>query len=179
MQKNYFSGKHNELGQFSDNISILSTEQHSEIKNIKASHKPASSSSSEKSSTEQIDLKHNQESSASESQFVYGAISSRLVSHNVVSPTTLKPALRRRNTTGPGMVFSAMDPPLENSSVIFSKSSPLQSPHLDKRFFDSSLIEIRSLASSSSTIDNECSDDIWIRRFKSSDEEKSQVMYKL
>jgi len=45
-----------------------------------------------------------------------------------------------------------------------SKTSPLPSPHLDKRFFDSSLIEMRSQASSTSTIDYDSNDDVWIRR---------------
>ncbi|CAH0772666.1 unnamed protein product [Bemisia tabaci] len=38
------------------------------------------------------------------------------------------------------------------------------SPHLDKKFFDSSLIEMKSQASSSSTIDNDSSEDIWVKR---------------
>ncbi|KAK9888383.1 hypothetical protein WA026_000633 [Henosepilachna vigintioctopunctata] len=43
--------------------------------------------------------------------------------------------------------------------------SPLQSPHYDSRFFDSSLIEMKSQTSSSSTIDAAgSSDDIWVRR---------------
>lgn len=43
--------------------------------------------------------------------------------------------------------------------------SPLQSPHYDMKFFDSSLIEMKSQTSSSSTID--CSgsnEDIWVKR---------------
>ena len=42
--------------------------------------------------------------------------------------------------------------------------SPLQSPHLDKRFFDSSLIEMKSQASSSSTIDYDSTEEVWIKR---------------
>lgn len=38
------------------------------------------------------------------------------------------------------------------------------SPHLDKRFFDSSMIEMKSQASSSSTIDNDSAEEIWVRR---------------
>lgn len=43
--------------------------------------------------------------------------------------------------------------------------SPLQSPHYDTKFFDSSLIEMKSQTSSSSTVN--CSDsveDIWVKR---------------
>nr|ANT47201.1 5'-AMP-activated protein kinase subunit gamma-2 [Dastarcus helophoroides] len=43
--------------------------------------------------------------------------------------------------------------------------SPLQSPHYDSRFFDSSLIEMKSHTSSSSTIDAIGSnEDIWVKR---------------
>lgn len=38
------------------------------------------------------------------------------------------------------------------------------SPHLDKRFFDSSMIEMKSQASSSSTLDNDSAEEIWVRR---------------
>lgn len=123
-----------------------------------------------------MDLKYNQDLFASESQSTQTAVSSRFVCSNTASTTSYKPSLRRRNTTGPGMIFSAMDPYTDTSSFTFSKVSPLQSPHLDKRFFDSSLIEIRSLASSSSTIDD-CVDEIWIRRVKTNEEEKLQVRH--
>lgn len=42
--------------------------------------------------------------------------------------------------------------------------SPIQSPHYDQRFFDSSLIEMKSQTSSSSTIDYGSTEDIWVRR---------------
>lgn len=42
--------------------------------------------------------------------------------------------------------------------------SPIQSPHYDHRFFDSSLIEMKSQTSSSSTIDYDSTEDIWVRR---------------
>lgn len=38
------------------------------------------------------------------------------------------------------------------------------SPHFDKRFFDTSLVEMKSQASSSSTIDYDSTDEIWVRR---------------
>ncbi|RZF45396.1 hypothetical protein LSTR_LSTR002839 [Laodelphax striatellus] len=38
------------------------------------------------------------------------------------------------------------------------------SPHLDKRFFDTSLVEMKSQASSSSTIDYDSNDEVWVRR---------------
>ncbi|XP_075213258.1 SNF4/AMP-activated protein kinase gamma subunit isoform X1 [Lycorma delicatula] len=38
------------------------------------------------------------------------------------------------------------------------------SPHFDKRFYDTSLIEMKSQASSSSTIDYDSTDEIWVRR---------------
>ncbi|KAK6621792.1 hypothetical protein RUM44_001599 [Polyplax serrata] len=45
-----------------------------------------------------------------------------------------------------------------------SRTSPLHSPHLDKRFFDCSLIEMKSQASSSSTIDYDSMDEVWVKR---------------
>ncbi|KAK0074380.1 hypothetical protein PV326_012498, partial [Microctonus aethiopoides] len=44
-------------------------------------------------------------------------------------------------------------------SILFSRTSPLPSPHLDKHFFDSSLIEMKSQASSSSTLDYDSTDE--------------------
>ena len=38
------------------------------------------------------------------------------------------------------------------------------SPHFDRRFFDSALIEIKSQASSSSTLDDSSNDDVWVKR---------------
>ncbi|XP_031789100.1 uncharacterized protein LOC100678622 isoform X6 [Nasonia vitripennis] len=121
-----------------------------------------SSSSSEKSSSEHLDLQSSY-NSISESPLT-PCSSSRFTSHIITSPTTTKPPLRRRNTTGPGMVFSATDPPSYSSSMTFSKISPLASPHLDKRFFDSSLVEMKSQASSTSTLDYDSTEEVWIRR---------------
>ncbi|XP_035739670.1 uncharacterized protein LOC118449331 isoform X5 [Vespa mandarinia] len=87
------------------------------------------------------------------------------VTTTVTSPTsTTKPPLRRRHTTGPGMTFPATDPPSYSNSMTFSRTSPLPSPHLDKRFFDSSLIEMKSQASSSSTLDYDSTEEVWVRR---------------
>lgn len=49
-----------------------------------------------------------------------------------------------------------------------SRTSPLPSPHLDKRFFDCSLIEMKSQASSSSTLDYDSMDEIWVKRNEAS-----------
>ncbi|KAK2582502.1 hypothetical protein KPH14_004803 [Odynerus spinipes] len=90
---------------------------------------------------------------------------SRFTTYTVTSPTsTTKPPLRRRHTTGPGMTFPATDPPSYSNSMTFSRISPLPSPHLDKRFFDSSLIEMKSQASSSSTLDYDSTEEVWVRR---------------
>lgn len=91
--------------------------------------------------------------------------SSRFTTSTVTSPTSsTKPPLRRRHTTGPGMTFPATDPPSYSTSMTFSRTSPLPSPHLDKRFFDSSLIEMKSQASSSSTLDYDSTEEVWVRR---------------
>lgn len=43
--------------------------------------------------------------------------------------------------------------------------SPLQSPHMDSKFFDTSLIDIKNLNSSTSTVDYSGSaEDIWVKR---------------
>lgn len=47
---------------------------------------------------------------------------------------------------------------------IFGKSSAITSPHYDRKFFDSSLIEMKSQTSSSSTIDCDGAEDIWVKR---------------
>lgn len=48
---------------------------------------------------------------------------------------------------------------------IFSGKSPLASPHYDAKFFDSSLIELRSQNSSTSTVDYaDGTEDIWVKR---------------
>ncbi|XP_017890901.1 dentin sialophosphoprotein-like isoform X2 [Ceratina calcarata] len=93
---------------------------------------------------------------------------SRFTTSTVTSPTsttptsTAKPPLRRRYTTG--MTFPATDPPSYSSSMTFSRTSPLPSPHLDKRFFDSSLVEMKSQASSTSTLDYDSTEEVWVRR---------------
>jgi 5'-AMP-activated protein kinase regulatory gamma subunit len=73
-------------------------------------------------------------------------------------------SLTRRHTVSTptvdtGGTFPPLSPMLFNNRV-----SPLQSPHLDKRFFDSSLIEMKSQASSSSTIDYDSTEEVWIKR---------------
>lgn len=49
-------------------------------------------------------------------------------------------------------------------SVYSIFKSPLVSPHYDQKFFDSSLIEMKSQTSSSSTIDYGSTEDIWVKR---------------
>lgn len=49
-------------------------------------------------------------------------------------------------------------------SVYSIFKSPLVSPHYDQKFFDSSLIEMKSQTSSSSTIDYGSAEDIWVKR---------------
>lgn len=52
--------------------------------------------------------------------------------------------------------------------------SPLHSPHYDSKFFDSSLIEMKSHTSSSSTVDYSGSaDDIWVKRTEVEDKKVS------
>lgn len=77
----------------------------------------------------------------------------------------IPPALRRRHYNVSNTVhFPATDPRKPSVHSIFNRTSPLPSPHFDKRFFDSSLIEIRSQASSTSTVDQDSAEDIWIKR---------------
>lgn len=147
--------------------------QNQESENINESRELKSSSSSEKSSSEHLDLKSSY-NSTSESQST-PCSSSRFTSHIITSPTSTKPPLRRRNTTGPGMVFSATDPPSYSSSMTLSKISPLTSPHLDKRFFDSSLVEMKSQASSTSTLDYDSTEEVWIRRINFVQDRKKMV----
>lgn len=137
----------------------------------------SSSSSSEKSSSEKLDPKFSLNIVTSELGLNPHASSSKTIGHTVLSPTATKPSLRRRNTTGPGMIFPATDPPSYSSSMVLTKSSPLQSPHFDKRFFDSSLVEMRSQASSSSTLDYDSNDEIWVRRIDFIQERKKKVSY--
>jgi len=70
---------------------------------------------------------------------------------------------RRHTVSSPTADIAGAFPPL--SPMLFNQRiSPLQSPHLDKRFFDSSLIEMKSQASSSSTIDYDSTEEVWIKR---------------
>ncbi|XP_060812814.1 serine-rich adhesin for platelets-like [Bombus pascuorum] len=168
---------------------VAKTEE-SDEKNDSDSSKASSPSTSEKSSSERIDQKSNPTPSISEpnTQTTTSSVtttttstttsmitstttattttsSSRFTTSTVTSPTsTTKPPLRRRHTTGPGMTFPATDPPTYSTSMTFSRTSPLPSPHLDKRFFDSSLIEMKSQASSSSTLDYDSTEEVWVRR---------------
>lgn len=48
------------------------------------------------------------------------------------------------------------------------------SPHLDKKFFDSSMIEMKSQASSTSTLDNDSAEEVWVRRVEA-DSRKRRV----
>lgn len=73
------------------------------------------------------------------------------------------------------MTFPATDPPTYSNSMTFSRTSPLPSPHFDKRFFDSSLIEMKSQASSSSTLDYDSTEEVWVRRVDFVQERKRKV----
>ncbi|XP_023245157.1 lisH domain-containing protein C1711.05 [Copidosoma floridanum] len=122
------------------------------------------SSSFEKLSPKKTEINIIQNLKNVESQSTSCLASIKVTNCSFISPPSRKSSLRRRNTTGPGMVLPAMDNLSDSASTTFSKISPLQSPHLDKRFFDSSLIEMKSQASSSSTLDYDSTDEIWIRR---------------
>lgn len=56
-----------------------------------------------------------------------------------------------------------------DSGMLFRDRSPVpfMSPHLDKRFIDRSLIEMKSQASSTSTLDYDSTEDIWVKRTES------------
>ncbi|KAL7302424.1 hypothetical protein TKK_0005078 [Trichogramma kaykai] len=103
------------------------------------------------------------------------ATSAKMTSPNVTASTPHKSTLRRRNTTGPDITFTASEFPSHScSNIPMSKISPMQSPHFDKRFFDFNLVEMKSQASSTSTIDNDSAEDIWVRRVDSIQEKKKQ-----
>ena len=176
---------------------VVKTEEPEE-KNDSVSSKASSPTASEKSSSEKIDQKSTATSSISESKTAVASplatatttasitvttstntpttTASRFTTCTVTSPTsTTKPPLRRRHTTGPGMTFPATDPPTYSASMTFSRTSPLPSPHLDKRFFDSSLIEMKSQASSSSTLDYDSTEEVWVRRVDFVQERKRKV----
>ncbi|KAL6261200.1 hypothetical protein P5V15_008725 [Pogonomyrmex californicus] len=164
--------------------------------------KASSPSSSEKSSSEKIDEKSLATSSVSDAKpsspslttttttttttatttvattsSTTTTVSGRFTTSTVTSPTsTTKPPLRRRHTTGPGMTFPATDPPSYSTSMTFSRTSPLPSPHFDKRFFDSSLIEMKSQASSTSTLDYDSTEEVWVRRMDFVQERKRREL---
>ncbi|XP_076646407.1 SNF4/AMP-activated protein kinase gamma subunit isoform X1 [Halictus rubicundus] len=161
----------------------VSKTEDAEDKMENASSKASSPSASEKSSSERIDQKSigssvsevkitaattpttTAVSTATTTTVIATTTTSRFTTCTVTSPTsTSKPPLRRRHTTGPGMTFPATDPPTYSTSMTFSRTSPLPSPHLDKRYFDSSLIEMKSQASSSSTLDYDSTEEVWVRR---------------
>lgn len=178
----HYSGKHigttetsSEIRQISESIRKECTEASHE----KTQHKTMSPSSSGKSSTEQITERSSYLSSTtSELQSVSINISSsQFTNHSVKSPTTRIPPLYRRNSTGPGMIFPAIDPLLYPTCITYSKSSPFSNPHFDKRFFDSSLVERRGQASSLSTLDYNSSDEIWIRRADFEQERLKKVLF--
>ncbi|XP_034255814.1 uncharacterized protein LOC117653910 isoform X2 [Thrips palmi] len=88
-------------------------------------------------------------------------------------PRTLLPESSSASSTAPSSSASSRPPP--TLAHLFeplsprgvgprTSPSPLQSPHLDKRFFDQSLIEMKSQASSSSTLDYDSTDELWVRR---------------
>lgn len=79
---------------------------------------------------------------------------------------------RQANTVHGIPGYEAKRPPV---SSLFR--SPLQSPHYDSKFFDSSLIEMKSQTSSSSTVDCTGSvEDIWVKRTEL-EVNKVSVMY--
>jgi len=77
---------------------------------------------------------------------------------------------RRSGRESPLALAHLFDPPFPPLSprgpppTSRTTPSPLQSPHLDKRFFDVSLIEMKSQASSSSTLDYDSTEEVWVRR---------------
>lgn len=76
---------------------------------------------------------------------------------------------RQANTVHGIPGFEPKRPPV---SSLFK--SPLHSPHYDAKFFDSSLIEMKSHTSSSSTVDYSGSvDDIWVKRIEVEDKKVS------
>ncbi|XP_011502544.1 PREDICTED: 5'-AMP-activated protein kinase subunit gamma-2 isoform X2 [Ceratosolen solmsi marchali] len=135
----------------------------------------ASSTLFEKSSLERIDQKSNKNSTVLDLRSPCTSLN-RFMTHTVTSPTSIKPPLYRRNTTGPGMIFPETDLPSYSNSMTFLKISPFPSPHFDKRFFDSSLVEMKSEASSSSTLDYDSTEEIWVRRIDCTHERKKREL---
>lgn len=81
--------------------------------------------------------------------------------------TQIAQALRRRPYNQAYTVhFPTTSDPRPSVQGIFNRGSPLPSPHLDKRFFDRSMIEMKSEASSTSTLDETSMelDEVWIKR---------------
>ncbi|XP_044730606.1 uncharacterized protein LOC123293765 isoform X2 [Chrysoperla carnea] len=81
--------------------------------------------------------------------------------------TQIAQALRRRPYNQAYTVHFPTTSDTYRPSVqgIFNRASPLPSPHLDKRFFDQSLIEMKSQASSTSTLDDSSIiDEVWVKR---------------
>lgn len=79
---------------------------------------------------------------------------------------------RQANTVHGIPGFEPKRPPV---STIFR--SPLQSPHYDSKFFDSSLIEMKSQTSSSSTVDISTSiEDIWVKRVDTDEKKVSHFL---
>uniref|UniRef100_A0A1B6BWS5 CBS domain-containing protein n=1 Tax=Clastoptera arizonana TaxID=38151 RepID=A0A1B6BWS5_9HEMI len=70
------------------------------------------------------------------------------------SPTQSAPPTPKRNPS-----LTPDTPP--SSPKLWSRGT---SPHFDKHFFDSSLIEMKSQASSTSTLDYDSTEEIWVRR---------------
>lgn len=106
-----------------------------------------------------------------------------------ISSSTLKPtkentsfaleASKKRHMAEVAKIFASRKNYKQNNTVgavpsqtqrlaaysIFSGKSPLASPHYDAKFFDSSLIELRSQNSSTSTVDYaDGSEAIWVKR---------------
>lgn len=154
---------------------LLTSQESQEQTSESIPSKTTSPSSSEKSSSEKIDQKSNPTSSSISEPKTLPTTSRFTTSTVVTSPTATKPPLRRRHTTGPGMTFPATDPPTYSSSMTFLKTSPLPSPHLDKRFFDSSLIEMKSQASSTSTLDYDSTEEVWVRRIDLAQDKRRKV----
>lgn len=81
------------------------------------------------------------------------------------SPSTSAPPTPKRNPS-----LTPDTPP--QSPRTLSRGT---SPHLDKRFFDVSLIEMKSQASSTSTLDYDSTDEVWIKRIDSDTARRRKV----
>lgn len=83
----------------------------------------------------------------------------------VETPTQSAPPTPKRN---PSLTPDTPPP----SPKMLSRGT---SPHLDKRFFDVSLIEMKSQASSTSTLDYDSTDEVWIRRTDAENMKRKKV----